>query len=98
MNNELDNAGCSPKCPAHLTFGMDFCEISYCTACNIADDVSEIKREFAHPLYIEEVFSTIEIMQTQGKKKTDITLTEILNAIIKGENEFHMQYRNINIC
>jgi hypothetical protein len=33
INSKLDDQGCTPKCPAHLTFGLDFCEISSCKKC-----------------------------------------------------------------
>lgn len=96
VNKDLDDQGCSPKCPSHLTFGLEFCEISACKNCGTADGVSQLKREFAHALYIEEIFSTVEIMQTLGIK--EITLTSVIKAIIKGENEFHMNYQELTMC
>lgn len=100
MNKLLDNAGCTPKCAAHLSFGMDFCEISKCNSCDIADDVGDVKRELCHTLYVEEMFSTVEILQTKGGKRdrSKIQLPEIINHILKGETDFHMQYRDISIC
>jgi hypothetical protein len=48
INSKLDDQGCTPKCPAHLTFGLDFCEISSCKKCQLVDNVSQIKREYCH--------------------------------------------------
>lgn len=55
INKNLDDAGCTPKCPAHLTFGLDLCEILTCDTCDIQEDVSELRREFCHPVYVEEL-------------------------------------------
>ena len=33
LDNELDDSGCSPKCPSHHTFGMELCEINHCKKC-----------------------------------------------------------------
>ena len=98
MNKELDDKGCVPKCPAHQTFGLDFCQISTCTKCRLPDDVSNLKREYAHEVYMEEVFATMEGLEKEGISPEQITLTFILKTIIKKENDFNMQYQDIKIC
>ena len=40
MDKELDDRGCTPKCAAHQTFGLEFCEITMCKNCETADEVS----------------------------------------------------------
>jgi hypothetical protein len=92
VNKQLDGQGCAPKCPAHLTFGLDFCEISACKKCDIMDNVSQIKREFTHSLYIDELLKTRDTLIIEGVKGEKIDLSMIIKTIIKGENEFHMGY------
>lgn len=59
MDINLDDTGCAPKCPSHQTFGLDFCEITQCEKCEIAEEVSQVKRELMHPVYVSELFQTI---------------------------------------
>jgi hypothetical protein len=33
LHKELDSSGCTPKCVAHLSFGLDICEITSCKKC-----------------------------------------------------------------
>jgi hypothetical protein len=48
MDNTLDDTGCSPKCASHQTFALEYCEITSCSRCELADDVSQVKRELVH--------------------------------------------------
>lgn len=92
INNELDDTGCSPKCASHQTFGLDFCEITECTKCKVAEDVSQLKREVVHQLYVE------EILNTQKEYKIGNAFTQIISVIIKGEADFHLQYKEKELC
>lgn len=55
IDNQLDDRGCSPKCPAHQTFGLDFCEVTNCKECGNVEDVTQVKRELVHQLYVDEL-------------------------------------------
>jgi hypothetical protein len=98
INKNLDDQGCSPKCPAHLTFGLDFCEISSCKKCDLVDNISQIKREYCHPLYIEELFETQEVLMASGVKQVAIDFPLLVKSILQNENQFHMSYADIRVC
>ncbi|CDW76032.1 inactive ubiquitin carboxyl-terminal hydrolase 53-like [Stylonychia lemnae] len=92
LDMDLDGTGCSPKCPAHQTFGLDVCLISLCKSCKVLDDVQQIKRELVHQVYVSELFQTIK------EYKLENDFTRILKQIIVGESDFHSQFQEPSIC
>eukprot|EP00347_Sterkiella_histriomuscorum_P007794 403347537 len=92
LDNDLDDTGCAPKCPSHQTFGLEFCEITSCAQCKIVDDVSQLRRQLIHQVYVKELLQTIVEYKIQNE------FTKALKKIIIGESNFHLQYKEPSIC
>lgn len=58
----------------------------------MAEDISQIKREFVHQLYVAEVLAT------QVEYQLGDDLEAIISTIIKGEAEFHLKYQERQTC
>lgn len=52
LDNKLDEMGCTPKCAAHQTFGIETTDLISCSKCRYVDDVASTKTEFLHQYYV----------------------------------------------
>jgi hypothetical protein len=42
IQKKLDDAGCTPKCASHKSFGFQTLELTSCGKCEIVDDVNDV--------------------------------------------------------
>jgi hypothetical protein len=93
LNNELDSMGCTPKCAAHQTFGIETTDLTSCSLCHTVDDVASTKTEFQHQYYVAEMVKVHK--RLRGKDKN---LPEVLRTMIKEEADFRMEHREKKFC
>ena len=55
--------------------------------------MSELKREFVHPVYVQEL---LETLAGHNLKPTDFTLA--LKKIISGESQGHLAFKEPRLC
>ena len=46
LDNKLEDTGCTPKCAAHLTFGLETIDLTSCSKCEHVDEVSSSKTDY----------------------------------------------------
>lgn len=55
LQNKLDDTGCTPKCTAHLAFGIQTLDITSCKKCKFVDEVNNIETSYIDQYYVDEV-------------------------------------------
>ena len=55
--NKLDDAGCTPTCASHKSFGFQSMELTSCDKCKSVDEVYDVENKFSDPYYVTEIMS-----------------------------------------
>ena len=81
---EFEETGCSGKCVAHHTFGIDVAESLICENCHSVEDVQNTHLDFLINLYSEELLS-LQAEENGGESK--IFLDNIIERMYLKESE-----------
>ena len=57
ISNKLDDMGCTPKCAAHLVFGLQTIDVTSCNQCEFVDEVNNVETSFIDQYYVDEVLN-----------------------------------------
>ena len=93
LENTVDDMGCTPKCAAHTTFGLEILDIVSCVPCDRVEDIGSVQSNFIHSFYVDQMLELNRLYPNLHNK-----LTPIIAEILKLESEFNITAKEEKNC